>query len=302
MGDKRLTRAFLLLSIFLLGGCLEQENKPKPVVKRTSPKPTKTIKITKTTSVAPKAKRTTSREPVEGQPFVNGQGMKMVWIPAGSFKMGQGTDHDAERPIHSVKLSYGFWMSSTETTQEQYKKVMGSNPAKIQGKNHPVESVDWPTAGRFCSKLQVLEFRQRLVPRTHVYKLPSEAQWEYCARAGTETVRYAEPVDDIAWHEGNASKTHHPVAQKNANSFGLYDMLGNVGEWCADGFHRSYQGAPKDGSTWTKGMVPGDYITRGGHYDANGHFCSAYFRRFFHQYRAKLPYLGFRVVLVPRKR
>ena len=299
--NVRVSMAFLLsLSIAFTAGC--NDKPPEKIV--ATPKVTKIQQKTVEIPVEKPVEnpiQTIAEKPIAGKSFLNGHGIEMKWIPPGSFEMGKGTNHSAERPVHEVTLKSGFWMSATEVTQEQYEKVMGQNPSKLKGTKHPVESVDWSGANRFCNKLQALEWKMKRTSLQYVYKLPSEAQWEYCCRGGTEGPRYNESVDEIAWHEGNAGKTHHEVGLKKANRFGLYDMLGNVSEWCADGFHRSYEGAPADGSAWVKGMVKGDYVTRGGHYDANGHFCSAYFRRFFWQVNAKLPFNGFRIVLVPRK-
>ena len=295
MRHSLVIKSFLLLSSTILIGCTEGNHK-KPVNEVTVAK-----KLRKKLGKNETTKPDLLKQPVAGKPFINGHGILMKWIPPGSFLMGKGTNHDAERPVHRVHIKNGFWISATEITQEQYEKVMGNNPSKVKAKDHPVESVDWLTANRFCNKLQALEWKLKRSSLKYVYRLPSEAQWEYCCRAGTTGVRYLEPVDEIAWHEGNSGKKHHRVAKKKANAFGLHDMLGNVSEWCADGFHRSYVGAPTDGSPWMKGMLKGDYVTRGGHYDANSHFCTAYFRRFFWQVNAKLAFNGFRVVLVPRK-
>jgi formylglycine-generating enzyme required for sulfatase activity len=196
---------------------------------------------------------------VEAKPEtkVNSIGMTMVKIPAGSFMMGDNsckqvramcadpfdksneipcakeecTGRSNERPAHKVTLD-SFWMAQTETTQKQSYKVMGSNPSKFtseklgyRSENNPIEKVNWHEAKKFCEKIG--------------YRLPTEAEWEYAARAGTTGDRYG-ALDEIAWHDKNSNKQTHPVAKKSPNSFGLYDMTGNVWEWVNDWHGKDY--------------------------------------------------------------
>jgi formylglycine-generating enzyme required for sulfatase activity len=134
-----------------------------------------------------------------------------------------------ESPQHAVTISKDFLLLRSETTQDQFVAVYGSNPSNFTGdSNRPVEQVLWQTAYSFCDKLSQLES-----VATGTYRLPTEAEWEYAARAGTTSILYG-AIDSIAWYSGNSSSTTHPVKQKVPNAWNLYDMLGNVGEWNLD--------------------------------------------------------------------
>ena len=150
-------------------------------------------------------------------------GLTYVWIPAGKFMMGCSpgdTDcRDNERPQREVSIAHGFWMGQTEVTQAAYEKVMDANPSHSKGVSLPVEQVDWRQAGEYCAKAGL--------------RLPTEAEWEYAARAGNPQARYGQ-IAGIAWYKGNSSQQTHDVKQKEPNAWGVYDMLGNVYEWTAD--------------------------------------------------------------------
>lgn len=171
---------------------------------------------------------------------------EMVVIPAGSFEMGLNTGiFKNEKPAHTVTIAQAFAMGKTEVTQAQWKAVMGSNPSYFAacGDNCPVEMVSWDEAQDFIVKLNQKTGKH--------YRLPSEAEWEYACRAGGKH-QYCggDNMNEVAWYGGTFRNPTHPVASKQANAFGLYDMTGNVCEWVEDSYHDNYNGAPVDGSAW----------------------------------------------------
>lgn len=181
----------------------------------------------------------------------------MVWIPAGKFMMGSPEselERNAERERqHHVTLTNGFWMATTETTQEVWQALMGDNPSKIKNNDHPVEQVSWVKAQTFITEVNKTDGK---------FRLPYEAEWEYACRAGTAT-SYAGKRDQMTWHRGNASASTHPVSSKIPNSWGLYDMHGNVSEMCLDWFQEDISKDVID----PKGPETGDRkVERGGQY------------------------------------
>jgi formylglycine-generating enzyme required for sulfatase activity len=184
---------------------------------------------------------------------VKGVAFAMRWIPAGTFVMGspsrEAGRYDDEGPQRSVRISKGFWMLETEVTQGQWKALMGTNPSRFKdcGENCPVEQVSWEEARGFADKLSNAEGLSACTATdSEIFKcvgwrLPTEAEWEYAARAGTTGERYGE-VDSVAWYGGNSDGKTHPVGGKRANVWGLHDMLGNVWEWVMDGRGSSYAG------------------------------------------------------------
>jgi len=202
---------------------------------------------------------------------ISGVTFTFAWIPPGSFGMGSPTtekDRDSdEGPVHTVTFADGFWMMTTELTQKQWVAVMGSNPSSLRGDSLPVESVSWYDIQQF----------ETAVGGT--YNLPSEAEWEYACRAGTTTRFYwgddpnSREIGNYAWYGGNWDSKIQPVGTRAPNAWGLYDMCGNVWEWCEDDGHDKYDGAPSDGTAW-KEIPRGSYrVTRGGSLNWSANNC-----------------------------
>lgn len=166
-------------------------------------------------------------------------GIEFVVIPRGEFMMGCSTGDQQcasdENPQHRIQITKGFEIGKYEVTQTQWMAVMGSNPSTIKGDSRPVETV---------SKVDVQEFIAKLNARKdgYLYRLPTEAEWEYAARAGTAAPNSG-PLDEDAWYGGNSGDETHPVGQKKPNAWGLYDMQGNVREWVSDLYSANYYSA-----------------------------------------------------------
>ncbi|ACC81713.1 protein of unknown function DUF323 [Nostoc punctiforme PCC 73102] len=227
----------------------------------------------------------------------NGITLEMVEILAGSFKMGSPPGETGHNPQHAVNVP-AFFISKFEVTQEQYQQIMGSNPSNFKGAKRPVETVSWNDAVEFCKKLSQKTGRE--------YRLPSEAEWEYACRAGTNTpFHFGETITtELANYDGNSTYASAPkgkyrqqtteVGSFPPNAFGLCDMHGNVWEWCQDTWHDSYKGAPTDGSAW----IDNDnefQVLRGGSWDDSPEYCrSAYRGNDSRDYRFND--IGFRIV------
>ena len=173
-------------------------------------------------------------------------GIDFVWIPEGCFQMGCvsgiGCSPD-EKPVHEVCLD-GFWLGKTEVTQAQWKQITGSNPSEFKGDTLPVENVSWNDTQDFLKKLNT-KAEQAL------YRLPSESEWEYAARTGTETMysfgNYTSKLREYAWYSENSEGQTHPVSQLKPNAWGLFDMYGNVWEWCQDWYDSEYYSSSPKG-------------------------------------------------------
>jgi formylglycine-generating enzyme required for sulfatase activity len=193
---------------------------------------------------------------VETVDLGNGVKLELVWCPAGSFLMGSPegeSDRGKDETQHQVTLKKGFWMGMSEVTQRQWEAVVGSKPRKLKGANLPVENVSWDDCQAFVRKLNAKAGGGR-------FRLPTEAEWEYACRAGS-TGPYAGDLSGMGWYYDNSEKMTHAVGQKRANAWGLYDMHGNVSEWCQDW----YGDYPVDSVTDPSGLSSGVIrVCRGG--------------------------------------
>ena len=244
------------------------------------------------TSLAPpteeqKAAAKALKVPVDS---TNSIGMQLKLIPAGTFTMGEGDD------AHQVTLTQSFRIGVHEVTQEQYERVMSSNPSHFKGPQNPVEQVSWNDAVKFCEKLSALP-EEKAAGR--VYRLPTEAEWEYACRAGT-TTKYSfgdieGALGDYAWYRANSGGKTHRVGAKRRNPWGLYDMHGNVWEWCRDLDGDYPSGAVTDPTGAESGSTR---VCRGGSWlDTAGNCRTA--NRSGYSPSAQNPVTGFRVTCVP---
>jgi len=215
----------------------------------------------------------------------NGAMLSLVYISAGSFKMGSsGLFAGDEGPVHEVTISQGFWMGKYDVTQAQWQAVMGNNPSNFKGDDRPVECVSWDDCQQFISRLNAME--------QGTFRLPTEAEWEYACRAGSTEEPYGH-LDATAWYRGNSGTTTHPVGQKQANAWGLFDMKGNVWQWCQD-WYRKYS---SESVTDPKGPMNGEYrVVRGGSWYDNDTVVRSTFRLHYFTPVNRNNNLGFRVV------
>jgi len=217
--------------------------------------------------------------------------IELAGIPPGSFTMGADTDRPDQIPVHRVTIKEGFYMGKYEVTQAQWKAVMGANLSHFAGDDLPMESVSWDDAQQFTAKLSLQDTRYQ-------YRLPTEAEWEYAARAGT-TGNYAGELDAMGWFNKNSDEKTHPVGTKRPNAFGLFDMHGNVWEWCLDWYHGDFVGAPTDGSAWLSGGEQNLRVVRGGSSINDAKLCRSAMRLGFPPSTASHD-TGFRVVAIAR--
>lgn len=230
---------------------------PSPPVTETRPRPTPP-----STSGAPQV--AVGVYPPPPPPQRNSIGMEFVLIPAGEFQMGSNDGDNDEKPVHTVRLTKPFYLGKYEVTQGEWEKVMGNNPSEIKGDSRrPVESVSWDDLQEFIRRLNTKESEAR-------YRLPTEAEWEYAARAGSTTAySFGDDVRQLgqyAWYYGNAGGRTHPVGQLQPNAWGLYDMHGNVWERLQDWYGSYASGTVTDPAGPQSGS---ERVTRGG---GLGHF------------------------------
>ena len=208
-------------------------------------------------------------------PVKDGISIDMVKVEAGTFMMGATSEmkdpYSDKKPVHQVTLTNDYYMGKYEVTQALWQAVMGSNPSNFKGDNLPVETVNWNDCQEFISKLNSLTGRK--------FRLPTEAEWEYAARGGKKSRGYqysgSRKISDVAWYEGNSRSKTHPVGRKQANELGIYDMSGNVWEWCSD-WYGSYSSSSQTNPT---GADSGsDRVSRGGGWNNNARGCRSLYR------------------------
>jgi formylglycine-generating enzyme required for sulfatase activity len=207
-----------------------------------------------------------------------------------SFSMGSTAGPLAEQPVHDVTIGYSFQIAKGEVPQHLYAVVMGQNPSKWKGPRNSAEMFTFAEALEFCRRLTKMLRDAQLLAEDEEIRLPTEAEWEYCCRAGTKTAysfgdsavqpgdtgNKASALDSFGWHTGNAAGNDPPVGAKKPNPWGLYDMHGYLWELVADPWHDNYEGAPTDGRSWTSTEAKPRRVVRGGSWkDRYEHLTSA---------------------------
>jgi len=239
--------------------------------------------------------------------ITNTIGMKLVLIPKGTFQMGSPIEEEGrgiDEEQHQVTISKDYYLGVTEVTQGQYEKVMGTNPSHFQTRvirksdssMYPVESVSWDDAVEFCKRLSDLPEETKA---GRVYRLPTEAEREYACRAGSKTAysfgASAKSLGNYAWFGENSNFQTHPVSEKKPNAWGLYDMHGNVWEWCSDWYGDYPKGAANDPTGPREASIR---VRRGGSWDFEAAHCRSALRDWYDpSYRRSD--LGFRLALSP---
>jgi len=229
-------------------------------------------------------------------PITNAAGITFVAIQPGEFMMGCSRgDADCiapEQPSHRVRITRPFEIGAHEVTQRQWQAVMGSNPSYFKGEDLPVERVNWNDIQTFLGKLNAAN-------DGFLYRLPTEAEWEYAARAGNAAATYGE-LRDVAWFDANSEKMPHERGGKRPNAWGLYDMLGNVYEWVQDFFAVDYYAASPESDP--PGPTSGKtHVIRGGSWAASGMQLRVSYRVQLEPFSTN-PTIGFRCVRVPNNR
>ncbi len=209
-------------------------------------------------------------------PIADNKSIPMIAVEGGDFMMG-GDRYDEENPIHAVTLA-PFEIGQYPVTQAIWEWVMQENPSFFKGASHPVEQVSWNDTQVFLKKLNALPDIKRLNEQQgRQFCLPTEAQWEYAARGGKYSLSFpyagSHELKEVGWFWENSHEATKPVGLKLPNELGLYDMSGNVREWCADYWHNDYENAPRDGSAWTVGGNDTHRVVRGGAWGSVDDFC-----------------------------
>ena len=268
-------RIFTILACLL---CVLVVNAQDIIVRKPSKKQpttqtsTAAKKQTTTTKPAKKTSAPTSSTNSNRQRILQELADNMAYVQGSTFTMGatseQGSDaEDDEKPAHSVTLS-SYYIGKTEVTQELWQAVMGNNPSRFKGNRKPVECMSWDDCQTFISKLNSLTGKK--------FRLPTEAEWEFAARGGIKSQGYkysgSNTLGDVAWYEENSGDTTHDVGTKSPNELGLYDMNGNVWEWCSDWYgDKYYSSSPSNHPT---GPSSGAYrVLRGGSWYSIANLC-----------------------------
>jgi sulfatase modifying factor 1 len=200
----------------------------------------------------------------------------LILVEGGEFDMGGADDEaiDREKPVHRVKVP-SFYMGEFPVTQDVWEVVMGANPSSFKGPRRPVETVSWEDAQQFIQKINKMA-------KGGSYRLPTEAEWEYAARGGkySEGYKYAgsDKLKEVGWYDENSGNKTQKVGLLRENELGLFDMSGNVWEWCEDQWHENYKGAPDDGSAWLGLVMGAPRVLRGGCWLIDARLCRAAYR------------------------
>ena len=198
--------------------------------------------------------------------------LEMVFVEGGAFMMGSADSEatfDREKPQHNVQLP-SFFIGKYPVTQQQWEAIMGTNPSRFNGPKRPVEKVSWNDI--------ISEFLPAIRDRTgNEFRLPTEAEWEFAARGGIRCMGYiysgSDQLDQVGWYTENSGNETHSGGQLMANELGLFDMSGNVWEWCEDDWHKNYDHAPKDGKAWVDNPRASERVLRGGCYWSDAVSC-----------------------------
>ena len=234
---------FFMLLAFSMGAAAQPQITRKPKPKKEQAKPNNAQRNQK--PAANQSQKPKPKVAYQNKTFTaNGVSFNMVYVAGGTFQMGSNDGESWEKPVHSVTLS-DYCIGQTEVTQELWQAVMGSNPSYNKGAKNPVTDVSWNDCQKFISKLNRLT--------GGCFRLPTEAEWEYAARGGNKSRGYKYSGSDyflssVAWYGDNSGDEVHPVGSKSPNELGLYDMSGNVWEWCSDRYG-SYPSSPQTNPT-----------------------------------------------------